>query len=83
MPAVFMPAAPVPAMMLLASTHLIRLAPVDIAILLLYFAMVIFIGFYVKGVDQHQRAVLPGWARDDRHGSRASASSPPTSARSS
>ena len=43
-----MPAAPVPAVLLLASTHLIRLAPVDVAILLLYFAMVIFIGFYVK-----------------------------------
>ena len=36
-------------MMLLTSTHLIRLAPIDIAILLLYFGMVIFIGFYVKG----------------------------------
>jgi solute:Na+ symporter, SSS family len=48
MPAVFMPAAPVPAVLLLAPTHLIRLAPVDVAILLLYFAMVIFIGFYVK-----------------------------------
>ncbi len=43
-----MPAAPVPAVLLLAPTHLIRLAPVDVAILLLYFAMVIFIGFYVK-----------------------------------
>ena len=48
MPAVFMPTAPVPAVLLLAPTHLIRLAPVDVAILLLYFAMVIFIGFYVK-----------------------------------
>ena len=48
MPAVFMPAAPIPAMMLLTAAHLIRLAPVDIAILLLYFAMVLFIGFYVK-----------------------------------
>jgi len=35
--------------MLLAVTQLTHLAPVDIAILLLYFAMVIFIGFYVKG----------------------------------
>ena len=43
-----MPAAPVPAVLLLASTHLTHLAPVDVAILLLYFAMVIFIGFYVK-----------------------------------
>jgi SSS family solute:Na+ symporter len=48
MPAVFMPAAPVPAVLLLASTQLTHLAPVDVAILLLYFAMVIFIGFYVK-----------------------------------
>ena len=31
------------------TTQLTRLAPIDIAILLLYFAMVIFIGFYVKG----------------------------------
>jgi len=43
-----MPAAPVPAVLLLASTQLTHLAPVDVAILLLYFAMVIFIGFYVK-----------------------------------
>jgi len=43
-----MPVAPIPAVMLLA-TQLTHLAPVDIAILALYFAMVIFIGFYVKG----------------------------------
>jgi SSS family solute:Na+ symporter len=35
--------------MLFLTTQLTHLAPVDIAILLLYFAMVIFIGFYVKG----------------------------------
>jgi SSS family solute:Na+ symporter len=39
----------IPAVILLASTQLTHLAPVDMAILLLYFAMVIFIGFYVKG----------------------------------
>jgi SSS family solute:Na+ symporter len=44
-----MHAAPIPAILLLAATHLIRLAPIDIAILLFYFVMVIFIGFYVKG----------------------------------
>src|SRR5476651_1948748 len=33
----------------LVATQLTHLAPVDLAILLLYFAMVIFIGFYVKG----------------------------------
>jgi SSS family solute:Na+ symporter len=33
----------------LAATQLTHLAPVDLAILLIYFAMVIFIGFYVKG----------------------------------
>jgi SSS family solute:Na+ symporter len=38
-----------PAVLMLASTQLTHLAPIDIAILLLYFAMVIFIGFYVKG----------------------------------
>ena len=40
--------APIPAVFLLP-TQLTHLAPVDLAILLLYFAMVIFIGFYVKG----------------------------------
>jgi SSS family solute:Na+ symporter len=35
--------------MMFETTQLTRLAPIDIAILLLYFAMVIFIGFYVKG----------------------------------
>ena len=34
---------------MLFATQLTHLAPVDLAILLLYFAMVIFIGFYVKG----------------------------------
>src|SRR5271168_5301515 len=34
---------------LLLATQLTHLGPVDVAILLLYFAMVIFIGFYVKG----------------------------------
>ena len=48
MPAVFIPAAPIPAIMLLAATQLTHLAPIDVAILLLYFAMVLFIGFYVK-----------------------------------
>src|SRR5580698_2030756 len=43
-----MHAAPIPAALLLA-TQLTHLAPVDLAILLLYFAMVLFIGFYVKG----------------------------------
>src|SRR6202522_2136930 len=37
------------ALMMFAGTQLTHLGPVDIAILLLYFAMVIFIGFYVKG----------------------------------
>jgi solute:Na+ symporter, SSS family len=40
--------APIPAAFL-SSTQLTHLSPVDVAILLLYFAMVIFIGFYVKG----------------------------------
>ena len=38
----------VPALWLL-SGQLTRLAPVDVLILLLYFALVVFIGFYVKG----------------------------------
>lgn len=40
---------PVPFALLLAGKQLIHLAPVDIVILALYFAMVLFIGFYVKG----------------------------------
>ncbi len=43
-----MHAAPIPAVFILA-TQLTHLAPVDVVILLFYFAMVIFIGFYVKG----------------------------------
>jgi len=43
-----MPVTPIPAVLLL-SAQLTQLSPVDIAILVLYFAMVIFIGFYVKG----------------------------------
>src|ERR1700744_3867775 len=37
------------AALLLISQQLTRLAPVDVLILLLYFALVVFIGFYVKG----------------------------------
>ncbi len=37
------------AALLLMSEQLTKLAPADVVILLLYFAMVIFIGFYVKG----------------------------------
>ena len=40
--------APIPAVFVFA-TQLTHLAPVDLAILIIYFAMVIFIGFYVKG----------------------------------
>jgi solute:Na+ symporter, SSS family len=43
-----MHATPIPAAFVL-TTQLTHLAPVDLAILLLYFVMVIFIGFYVKG----------------------------------
>ena len=45
--AVLLHPALVPAMF--ADTQLIHLKPVDLIILLLYFAMVLFIGFYVKG----------------------------------
>src|SRR6266487_4693958 len=37
------------AALLLMSPQLTRLAPVDILILVLYFALVVFIGFYAKG----------------------------------
>src|ERR1039458_199396 len=40
---------PIPAILMFAGTQLTHLAPIDIAILLLYFVMVVFIGFYVKG----------------------------------
>jgi len=38
-----------PVLSLLAVTQLTRLTPIDLIILLLYFAVVLFIGFYVKG----------------------------------
>jgi len=37
------------ALLLFSGTQLTKLAPVDIVILVLYFALVVFIGFYVKG----------------------------------
>ena len=37
------------AMLFLQNRQLTHLSPVDVLILVLYFAMVIFIGFYVKG----------------------------------
>jgi SSS family solute:Na+ symporter len=40
---------PLAAMMFLQNRQLTHLSPVDIVILLLYFAVVVFIGFYVKG----------------------------------
>ena len=39
----------VPVLSLLAATQLTRLSPIDLIILLLYFCVVLFIGFYVKG----------------------------------
>ncbi len=38
-----------PALSLLAASQLTRLTPIDLTILVLYFAVVLFIGFYVKG----------------------------------
>jgi len=38
-----------PALSLLAVSQLTRLTPIDLTILVLYFAVVLFIGFYVKG----------------------------------
>src|SRR3954471_8156933 len=38
-----------PAISLLAASQLTRLTPIDLSILVLYFAVVLFIGFYVKG----------------------------------
>ena len=37
------------AALLLMNQQLTRLAPVDVVILVLYFALVVFIGFYAKG----------------------------------
>ena len=37
------------AILLLSGSHLTKLAPVDILILALYFALVVFVGFYAKG----------------------------------
>src|SRR5437764_10346785 len=45
----FPPHGPSPFALFLSGAQLIQLKPVDIAILVLYFVMVIFIGFYVKG----------------------------------
>ncbi len=39
----------VPALLIFSGQQLTRLSPVDILILALYFALVVFIGFYVKG----------------------------------
>ena len=44
-----MHAATVSALLLFSGTQLTKLSPVDILILVLYFALVVFIGFYVKG----------------------------------
>ena len=40
--------------LLFAGRQLTHLAPVDLLILVLYFVVVLFIGFYVKGSDQHE-----------------------------
>ena len=37
------------ALFFFSGTQLTKLSPVDILILVLYFALVVFIGFYVKG----------------------------------
>src|SRR6202007_889413 len=53
--------APIPAALLFFSSQLIHLSPVDVIILVLYFVMVIFIGFYVKGSTNTSEEVFLAW----------------------
>ena len=45
--------------------HIAHLAPLDIAIIAVYFAMVIYIGFYLKRRSNTRRGIFPGWPGDD------------------
>ena len=54
-----------------APTRLLALAPVDMVIIALYFAMVLGIGFYLKRLHEDRRRLLPGRPRDDGLGRRA------------
>ena len=69
---------PIPAM-LFFSSQLTHLAPVDIVILGLYFVLVIFIGFYVKGSTNTSEEFFLAGREMSPPGSPASASSQPTS----
>jgi hypothetical protein len=60
--------------LLLASevpARLLRLAPVDVVIVLFYFALVLSIGWYLKGPLEHRRRLFHGGAGDDGVGSRS------------
>jgi hypothetical protein len=54
-----------------SAPSLAHLSPLDIAVIAIYFVMVIWIGFYLKGEGQHQRRVLHGRPRNDRVDRRA------------
>ena len=50
------------------STKLVQLSAVDVVIIVFYFALVLGIGFYLRGPVEHQRRFLHGRPRNDGMG---------------
>ena len=59
------PASSLPAMMMLSAPSLAHLSPLDIAVIAIYFAMVIWIGFYLKGQANTSEEFFMAGPRDD------------------
>jgi hypothetical protein len=51
---------------LVSPQRLVHLSPVDLAIIIFYFALVLAIGFYLKQRANTSEDYFHGWARDDR-----------------
>ena len=69
------------AILAVGAPSLAHLSALDLAVIAIYFVMVIWIGFYLKCEGQHQRRVLHGRSRDDGVDCRPQLSFPPTWAR--
>ena len=59
-----------PAIAMFAEKQLVHLSAVDVVIIAFYFALVLAIGFYLRGPVEHRRRLLHGGTRDDGMGRR-------------
>src|SRR5882762_576073 len=49
-----------------SAQRLVHLSPLDLAIIIFYFPLVLAIGFYLMQQRKYKRRLFHGWSRDDR-----------------